>query len=84
MGFRDKAGVGLPSVQEIASHCSCQASVEHVRQSRPDPGPGFQAKVLDTDASFFSCSEAVRVNNSGGVRTSKILWITSAPDEDTL
>ena len=42
----------------LASTTRCRANMAHTRQSRPDPGLGFQVKFLTIFELFPLCSEA--------------------------
>jgi len=47
------------TTESCVTHVRCRAKMAHTRQSRPDPGLGFQVKVLETFKLFPLRSEAV-------------------------
>jgi len=52
--FREKIVSSHPALQEVPMHAyrsfavRCRANTAHIRQSKPDSGPGCQANVLKT------------------------------------
>ena len=51
-------------VVHVACGYRCRANMEHMRQSRPDSGLGFEVKVLETPFELFFLRSEQKGDNS--------------------